>query len=48
MPRYIDRDKFLKKCVKAFGYAGVTIKAIEGIVDECVTEGEWEIGRAHV
>ncbi len=35
--RYIDRNKFLKKCAEAWGYAGVTIKAIEGIADECIT-----------
>jgi hypothetical protein len=38
MPRYIDREKFLKKCVKVFGYMGVTIKAIEGVVDECTID----------
>lgn len=35
MTRYIEREKFLKKCAEAWGYAGVTIKAIGGIVDEC-------------
>ena len=37
MARYIEREKFLKKCAEAWGYAGVTIKAIEQIADECTT-----------
>ena len=37
MARYIEREKFLKKCAEAWGYAGVTIKAIEHIADECTT-----------
>lgn len=37
MARYIERAKFLKKCAEAWGYAGVTIKAIEQIADECTT-----------
>ena len=45
---YIERKKFLKKCVDTFGKTGVTIKAIEGIADKCTTadvvevrHGEW-------
>ena len=37
MARYIEREKFLKKCAEAWGYAGVTIKAIEQIANECTT-----------
>ena len=37
MARYIEREKFLKKCTEAFGHFGVLIKAIEEISDECAT-----------
>jgi hypothetical protein len=32
---YIERGAFLRKCAEAWGHYGVTIKAIEGIADEC-------------
>lgn len=37
MARYIEREKFLKKCTEVFGYFGVLVKAIEEISDECTT-----------
>lgn len=46
---YIERGAFLRKCAEAWGHYGVTIKAIEGIADECaaadvveVRHGEWK------
>lgn len=38
MAEYIERGKFLKECVKTFGNTGVTIKAIEGIANECTAD----------
>ena len=47
---YIERGAFLRKCAEAWGHYGVTIKAIEGIADECaaadvveVRHGNWII-----
>ena len=37
MARYIERKDFLTRCAEVWEYSGITIKAIEGIVDECVT-----------
>lgn len=42
---YIERGAFLKKCAEAWGYAGVTIKAIEGIADECTAADVVEVVR---
>lgn len=47
MKEFIAREKFLKECMKTFGNMGVTVKAIEGIANECaadvvaVRHGEW-------
>lgn len=50
---YIERGAFLKKCAEAWGHYGVTIKAIEGIADECaaadvveVRHGKWILNEA--
>ena len=40
---YIERGAFLKKCAEAWGYAGLTIKAIEGIADECTAADVVEV-----
>ena len=38
MKEFIAREKFLKECMKTFGSMGVTIKAIEGIANECTAD----------
>lgn len=42
---YIERGAFLRKCAEAWGHYGVTIKAIEGIADECAAADVVEVVR---
>lgn len=42
---YIERGAFLRKCAEAWGHYGVTIKAIEGIADECTAADVVEVVR---
>lgn len=42
---YIERGAFLRKCAEAWGHYGVTIKAIEGIADECKAADVVEVVR---
>lgn len=42
---YIERGAFLRKCAEAWGHYGVTIKAIEGITDECKAADVVEVVR---